>query len=61
MIILHLNIKDQCQTVIEIITGGCDWYERGKDRKRLCASCEPDSVEHFLYSCTMFKNDVNDM
>ncbi len=21
---------------------------------------EPDSVEHFLYSCTMFKNDVND-
>ncbi len=58
------HIKDQCQAVIEIITGGCIWYERGKDGKNVvCKLCkrEPESVEHFLYSCTMFKNDVNDM
>ncbi len=45
------NVKDQCQTVIEIITGGCVWYEKGKDGKKvvykLCKR-EPDSVEHFL-------------
>ncbi len=38
-------------------------FERGKDGKNvLCKLCkrEPDSVEHFLYSCTMLKNDVND-
>ncbi len=31
--------------------------------KVVCKLCkrEPDSVEHFLYSCNMFKNDVNDM
>ncbi len=41
------NIKDQCQAVIEIIRGGCVWYERGKDGKKLvCKLCkrEPDSV-----------------
>ncbi len=29
----------------------------------MCKLCkrEPDSVEHFLHSCSMFKNDVNDM
>ncbi len=49
---------------IEIITGGCVWYERGMDGKEVvCNLCkrEPDSVEQFSYSCTMFKNDVNDM
>ncbi len=58
------NIKDQCQAVIEIITCGCVWYERGKDGKNVvCKLCkrEPDSVEHFLYSCITYKNDVNDM
>ncbi len=63
-IFLTENVKDECQAVIEIITGGCVWYERGKDGKKVvCKLCkrEPDSVEHFLYSCTMFKNDVNDM
>ncbi len=58
------NVKDQCQAVIEIITGGCVRYERGKDGQNVvCKLCkrEPDSVENFLYSCTMFKNDVNDM
>ncbi len=52
------------QAVIEIITCGCVWYDRGKDGKNVvCKFCkrDPDSVEHFLYSCTMFKNDVNDM
>ncbi len=46
------NVKDQCQAVIEIITGGCVWYERGKDGKKgVCNLCkrEPDSVEIFLY------------
>ncbi len=58
------NVKDQCQAVIEIIAGGCVWYERGKDgTKVVCKLCkrEPDSVECFLYSCTKFDNDVNDM
>ncbi len=58
------NVKDQCQAVIEIITGGCVWYERGKDGKRIvCNLCkrEPDSFEKKLYSCTMFINDFNDM
>ncbi len=58
------NVKDQCQTDIEIITGGCVWCERGKDgTKVVCKLCkrEPDSVEHFSYSCIKFKNDVNDM
>ncbi len=58
------HIKDQCQVVIEIITGGCVWYEREKDGKNVvCKLCkrELDSVEHFLYSCTMFKNDEHDI
>ncbi len=63
MSVMRQNVKDQCQTVIEIITGGCVWYESGKDGKNaVCKLCkrEPDSVELFLYCCTMFKNDVND-
>ncbi len=47
---MRANIKDQCQAVIEIITGDCVWYERGKDGKivvyKLCRR-EPDSVQHF--------------
>ncbi len=56
------NVKDQ--TVIEIITGGCVGYERVKDGKNvMCKLCkiENNNVEHFLYSCTMFKHDVNDI
>ncbi len=35
------NIKDQCQAVIEIIKGGCVWYERGKDGKNVvCKLCK---------------------
>ncbi len=61
---MRANVKDQCQAVIEIITSGCVWYERGKDGKTVvCKSIErePGSVEHCLYSYTMFKNYVNDM
>ncbi len=61
---LREYVKDQCQAIIEIITGGCVWYERGTDGKSVaCKLCkrQPDSVEHFLNSCTMFKNDVNDV
>ncbi len=45
------NIKNLFQAVIEIITGGCVWYERGKDGKHVvCKLCkrERDSVEHFF-------------
>ncbi len=58
------NVKAHCQAVIEIITVGCVWYERGKDGNNVvCKLCkrESDTVEHVLYSCTMFKNDVNNL
>ncbi len=38
---MRKNVKDQCQAVIEIITGGCIWYERGK---KLCASCVKENL-----------------
>ncbi len=53
--------KDQCLAVIEIITGGCVWYERETDGKKvMCKLCkrEPDSVEHFEYMTVEYKWQV---
>lgn len=55
------DMRDACQSVIIVITGGCVWWSGKKGNEcKLCMN-EKDSIEHFLCYCDKLKNECEDL